>query len=192
MANKLYLIRHGKVDANGFIGHTDLPLNPEGIKDVEKLKAKVAEHNFDQIYSSQLRRCTETANLLGYNSPQIRNDMIEVNFGDWEQKTFEEIAKENPELVDKWANRGPDFAFPGGEAISDFHKRIKTLAESLFADPADSLLLITHAGVIRHLLCYFLDLSMFDYLKFKIETASLTHLSLYGDGVILNTLNLRS
>lgn len=191
MADTLYFVRHGKVDANGFIGHTDLPLNSEGIKDVEKLRLKVAEHDFDQIYSSQLRRCTETASLLGHEAPQIRNDLIEVNFGNWEQLTFEEIARENPELVNEWANRNSDFAFPGGEAISAFHQRMKTLAKSLFADPADSLLLITHGGVIRHLLCYYLDLSMFDYLKFEIGTASLTHISLYSDGAILNSLNVK-
>lgn len=191
MAGTLYFVRHGKVDANGFIGHSDPPLNSEGIKDVEKLRPKVAEHDFDQIYSSRMRRCTETASLLGLEAPQIRNDLIEVNFGDWEQLTFEEIARESPELVDGWANRESDFAFPGGEAISAFHQRMKTLGKSLFSDPADSLLLITHGGVIRHLLCYYLGLSMFDYLKFEIETASLTHLHLHSNGATLNSLNVR-
>jgi broad specificity phosphatase PhoE len=116
---------------------------------------------------------------------QLDLDLREIDFGEWETRTFAEAAADNPPLVDRWAAFDPDFAFPGGEAVSDFLCRIRTAADRLAGDTAQTVLAVTHGGVIRAMICYLLGLEPRQYVVFDVPYAALVVIDLLdGKGVL--------
>jgi broad specificity phosphatase PhoE len=122
-------------------------------------------------------------------SIKIDPDLREVDFGFWEGKTFDQIRISDPEAVNRWADFDSAFSFPGGEQLEDFLIRMQRAAASLASCPEDNVLAVTHAGVIRALLCHFLGLHPRQYVLFNVDYASLTILDLFGDKGVLKGLN---
>ena len=101
---RISIIRHGMTEANEkgiYIGRTDVPLSAKGAAD---LAAKMDEFDYPsvhRVYSSPLRRCTETAEILfPYTELVPVDDLCELNMGDFENKSIDELAKR--EDYNKW------------------------------------------------------------------------------------------
>jgi broad specificity phosphatase PhoE len=137
-------------------------------------------------------RCRQSCELLDLAIPfQVHELMQEVDFGRWEGKTFAEIVAEDAEAVAAWTNDPAHFCFPGGEALVDFHKRVAAIMQMLFEDNSNRILLVTHGGIIRHLLCLCLGIPLDKYLVFDVQPGSYTSLLLYPDGGVLTGMNIR-
>jgi alpha-ribazole phosphatase len=192
MAESLYLVRHGSIGAAGqgrYIGSTDAPLCEEGERQAAALAERLrARTGLRRCLCSPLRRAVRTAEILGGATglaPEIVPDLREIAFGSWEGRTFDEIRDSSPDQVERWARFAPDFAFPGGERIQDFLARVSRAAERLAAAEPEAVLAVTHAGVIRAMLCHLLDLPPRAYVAFDIAPASLTVVRLFdGKGVL--------
>ena len=189
----IYLLRHGDIDGRGrYIGSSDLPLSELGHRQVLALAPSLAHTPIDAVLCSPMRRCRETWESLSLPSPgRLCANLREVDFGRWEGLSFAEIAAADSGLVDRWASGDPSFAFPGGEALSDFRQRVTAAWVMLRGVDGESLLVISHGGVIRHLLCLALGLSWEKHLLFEIGLASCTTLALYSAGAVLTGLNHR-
>lgn len=119
---KFILIRHGLTAGNTekrYIGcRTDEPLSDSGIRllsDFEYPRAKI-------VYSSPMRRCVQTAQLIYPEHPVISiDDFRECDFGAFEGKNYDEL-KEDPDYL-KWLDSGGNSPFPGGESRSSFSVR---------------------------------------------------------------------
>ncbi len=146
---KIALIRHGKTKGNiekRFIGTTDEHLSEFGKNELKNLISKNIYPTINKIYSSPLKRTTETANLI-YPSliPEILTDFREMDFGDFENKTFEEIIS-NP----KHSNFGKSaeyMYFPNGEDIVKFKNRCIKAFEDIVKKDEDSII-VCHGGCI--------------------------------------------
>lgn len=191
MAESLYLVRHGSIGPVGqgcYIGSTDAPLCEEGERQVAALAERLrARTGLRRCVCSPLRRAVRTAEILGGATglaPEIVPDLREIAFGSWEGRTFDEIRDSSPDQVGESARFAPDFAFPGGERMQDFLARVRRAAERLAAEP-EVVLAVTHAGVIRAMLCHLLALPPRAYVAFDIAPASLTVVRLFdGKGVL--------
>lgn len=195
MAGSLLLVRHASVDSanrHQYVGRTDLPLSEEGRHQAEALTEPIRRHRPTQCVCSPLRRAIETAEpiveALGLE-PRIEPDLREIDFGRWEGKTFEEICHTDSERVDRWAEFSPDFAFPEGESIRDFLERVGHAAAKAIASPEERVLVVTHGGVIRAMICHLLGLSPKNYVLFEVTHASLTMVNLFGTNGVLSLLN---
>lgn len=104
--------------------------------------------------------------------------------------TFEEIRESDPAAVDRWAEFNPGFSFPGGEEIKTFLLRIRKVAKKISSCPETNLLVVTHGGVIRALICHFLGLDPRHYLLFDIQPCAMVTLNLFGNKGVLTGLNL--
>lgn len=190
------LVRHASVPGNSehrYIGSTDVPLGPQGQREALHLAAVLSEQAFDRLWCTPLRRGRQTAdNIAAGRDLELAflDDLREVDFGQWEGRTFEELVRRNPEGVDQWARLGDGFRFPGGESIAQFHERVERLAERIITDDAASILIVTHGGIIRHLLCRFLGIATHHSFAFQIAPASVTTIELYGARGVLTSLNL--
>lgn len=143
----LCLVRHGSTDwteKSKFCGWSDIGLSSLGKMEAESLKKDIDLSLFDMVFSSDLSRCLETANIIG-SSPQVDNRLREVSFGKFEGFTWEELDYEEREIFLDTKN----FTFPKGESHLDFNNRVK---DFLFSLEAGSHLLFTHGGVIRLIL----------------------------------------
>ena len=99
----IWLIRHGQTEWNEkskFRGHKDIPLS-----DLGKLEATLAagwlkDRGIHIIYSSPLKRAMETASIIAHdcNSDiQSPDGLIDINFGEWEGKSFEWVKENDPD-----------------------------------------------------------------------------------------------
>lgn len=193
MTEWLLLARHGRVSDShaGFLGRTDLPLSPRGRREAEALAQALRGRRVDRMVSSPKKRALETAEAISAAlglDVEIDSDLREIDFGEWEGRSFHEICLQDHEAVERWAEFDLDFAPPGGEAIGDFLTRVRTALGRLTGDPSNSVLAVAHGGVVRHALCQVLGLSPRQYLIFDIQPASLTTLRMFGKDGVLNEI----
>lgn len=124
---KIHFIRHGLTSANidgRYIGTTDLPLSPEGIKGLKEIKTELNTLKADVVFTSPLTRCTETCDILFPNkTPIIIDEFKEYDFGDFENKTATELEND-PRYLD-WTS-GKVSTTPGGEDTLEFTTRLVT------------------------------------------------------------------
>ena len=188
------LVRHSEAGHEGvrYVGKTDAPLTHAGRRQAERLEKSIHRQAPSRALSSPLRRCLETAEILLKNinlvlecDPELR----EVDFGRWEGLTFRDIAARDPRLVEQWALGEMDFCFPEGESLVDFWDRVGHVAQRLREMPCECVLAVTHAGVIRYLLCHFLGFDAQSHLRFDIRPAALTRLHFQDDNAVLTGLN---
>ncbi|WP_075618403.1 histidine phosphatase family protein [Paenisporosarcina indica] len=105
----------------------------------------------DLIYGSNLRRCQETAALFYPNTPyQGTASFREMNFGNWELKTYEDL-KADP-LYQNWLSNPETVSPPNGELFHEMGSRVLKGLNSLRHDDS---VVVTHGGPIRYMLMRF-------------------------------------
>ncbi|AZU61806.1 histidine phosphatase family protein [Neobacillus mesonae] len=145
------LFRHGLTEANKrkcYLGWTDSALCPESTW-IEPLTA------YDGYFSSDLERCLTTAKLLFPNGTPVQmREFREMNFGDWEGKTYEELKEKT--LYQQWLSDPLRYSPPHGESFERFSERVDAGWTKLFNEVLSKnhqrCAVVTHGGVIRYLL----------------------------------------
>ena len=95
---EIWLVRHGETEwsrSGQHTSRTDLPLTPEGERQASSLKRMLAGHSFALVLSSPMKRAVDTCRLVGL-TPEISDDLVEWNYGDYEGLTTPEIQKRVP------------------------------------------------------------------------------------------------
>lgn len=157
----IYFYRNGLTDSNlegKYIGHTDVPLSDDGVKQIEQMKRDYNYPFVDAVFTSPLQRCTKTASLVYPDKEAIViNDLIEYNFGEYEGRTAEEL-KEN-ELFVRWLSGEQGVEPPFGESNEAFANRVANcfikIVDGLFKTGTTTAAIFTHGGVIMYLLSAF-------------------------------------
>lgn len=157
----IYFYRNGLTDSNlegKYIGHTDVELSDEGIKQIKQMKEVYDYPLVDAVFTSPLKRCTKTAELVFPDKQSIViNDLIEYNFGEYEGRTAEEL-KEN-ELFARWLSGEQGVEPPFGESNEAFGERISNcfikIVDGLLKTGTTKAAIFTHGGVIMYLLAAF-------------------------------------
>ena len=150
-ANAVLLARHGQTNDNlpplRFQGWTDTPLNDEGRRQAHALAAKLDGQGIASIWSSDLSRARETAEIVGRRlGLDVRLDarLREGNRGRWEGHLFEEVAREEPELFAQWERAGADWRFPDGESLQDQLDRVSACVEEVRSTSTLPALVVCH------------------------------------------------
>lgn len=154
----IHLIRHGLTQGNllgQYVGSTDLSLAPEGIARLRELKARSPYPTAQVYYTSPLKRCVETMNLIYPGvQPIAVSDFRECDFGDWEGKTAKEL--ENNPVFTKWMEDGSKAAPPNGESGGAFMYRVcaafEKLVEGMMRSGTTSAVIVAHGGTIMSIL----------------------------------------
>ncbi|MDE5771054.1 MAG: histidine phosphatase family protein [Ruminococcus sp.] len=158
---RISVIRHGMTEANEkgiYIGKTDLPLSSKGAAEIA---SKIDEFDYPtvhRVYSSPLKRCTETADIL-FPETEIKtvDDLRELDFGDFENKSVEELL--NNADYKKWLKGGKDSRSPNGESLEEMtartYKALHNIIIDMMNDGITHSAMITHAGIISNMLSCF-------------------------------------
>ena len=193
---RLFLVRHGITDHNSthkFLGHTDVELSDEGFRQVEKLRDRMAKEKFDVVYSSDLRRAISSAEVIskGHEAEIVScSELREINYGEMESLTFEEIRKLYPTLAEAIHQFSPDLNFPGGESLAGFIERTLKFRDRLNSHKPDQrILIVAHGGPMRTLLCDLLGVGQTYWRTFRLDNASLSIVDTYPQRAILSLLN---
>ena len=162
------LVRHGKTLGNKerrFIGSgTDEGLCAEGATELEVMTKSGIYSAFtpEIVYSSSMRRCLESANIIFSKSKIVPvENLHEMHFGDFEGLTHAEII-----LRPGCANFGIDeehMDFPGGEGYRDFSARCLEAFNGLLSKEQHSFAIVLHGGVIMAIMQELFGGDMYGY-----------------------------
>ncbi|MEM7140487.1 MAG: histidine phosphatase family protein [Actinomycetota bacterium] len=142
----LRLVRHGETDWTAdkrYCGTTDIALNETGRRQADGLGWIAAERH-DSVWTSPLARCRETAERIGLEA-RLTTALAEFDFGELEGSRWDDLDAATRDALVEFDG----FVAPGGESVRAFGERIDDFVAGL--GPGRHLL-VTHGGVIRHLL----------------------------------------
>ncbi|MGB8453331.1 MAG: histidine phosphatase family protein [Anaerocolumna sp.] len=175
----IYLIRHGR--QNTILCNEDVELAEEGYLQADLLGKRLAAYEIDALYSSQLIRAVQTAEVINLYIRQqhnIRENIAEISFGDLEGKTNEYIGEHFAAFKAEQMKLEEDIPYPGGECGRDVFIRSMVTMEEIIKSDKKNVVVVTHGGVIRALLAGLLGLDMRKKLLFanSLENSSITEL----------------
>ena len=175
------LLRHGDVEGGQKCrGQLDDPLSELGWKQLRT--ATTNKQNWQQIITSPLQRCAAFANELAqaHSLPvQTENEFQEISFGLWEGKTADELLEQEADKIKKYWNDPINITPPQGENLLAFEKRIINGWGNVLNDfQGKHVLLISHAGVMRIILCHILGMPLTEIFKLDIALAKASRIQI--------------
>lgn len=178
------LLRHGDVEGGRkYRGHQDDPLSELGWQQLRNNTKH--KQDWHQIISSPLKRCAEfSLELSGkYKLPlKIEQDFKEISFGLWEGKTAEELLAEDEVRINKYWNDPVNVTPPQGEALLDFEKKVILAWNKILNQySGQHILLLSHAGVMRIILCHILGMSLTELFKLDVALAKASRIEVIHD-----------
>jgi alpha-ribazole phosphatase len=184
----LDLVRHTSVSseyAKICYGSGEVPLALSFFEERLEVKKRLGVQNYTQVISSPATRCSKLAEFLFPEKVTIQPAIQEMNFGDWTFLAWEEIPKDQ---IQPWYEDFVNYTIPGGESFFEFYQRVIHFYKSNVQENS-TMLWVTHAGVIRALVAYSLQLDLQKAFRFSIDLGSLTRFKLSTDYLHLETLN---
>ena len=153
----IWLARHGETDSNAegrVQGSIDPPLNDRGREQARALAKAATEVGPKALYTSQLRRARETADIVARElrlEPIVDARFAESHRGEWEGRLIADIKSEHPELWTGSLGIEPAFRFPGGESLEEHAARVEAGLDDVRRGPLPALV-VCHGGTIRRVL----------------------------------------
>jgi len=148
----LFLVRHGSTNLNGskedhsvdrIRGWLDVPLNQDGIDEAYKAAEKLSNKNITKIYSSDLQRAYETAEIIGkkLNLPiHSEQDFRPWNLGEYQGKSTQDVLDDLSKLIEN-----KDTIPKDGESFNTFlHRYISRLQEALKEAESQNIVIVAH------------------------------------------------
>ncbi len=193
---KLLLIRHCETDwtkEERHQGHIDIPLNRIGEERARLIARRVKIEKPKLIYSSNLLRASITAEIIAeiLSLNVIKeHSLIELFKGDWEGRTKQEIKSQNPKLVEEWELNPLKTQIPNAESYIQLYDRvIPCIVKIIMSHPDDTIAIVTHANIIRLLVCVALRLEIEHLRRVKVDLGSLTTIIISNNDWRLINLN---
>ena len=143
---EVILVRHGETEwsrSGQHTGRTDVPLTKTGVRNAELLASRLDERRFAAVFTSPLSRASETCRLAGLGEvAQIREELLEWDYGEYEGITTPEIREGRPGWL-LWRD-----GCPGGEDSQQVGSRADRLIDELRGLRGDAAL-FAHGHVLR-------------------------------------------
>ncbi len=155
---EVVVVRHGITAANAagvLQGHLNSQLSPDGIFQAKQLAPRITTERFDVVYSSDLTRTRQTAEIItgGRDDINFVEELREWHLGELENITYSEARERFPEVMEDFKFDAPDIIIPNGESKKKFYDRIAAFLDQV-ADrhSGQKILLVTHGGVLQAML----------------------------------------
>ncbi len=194
--NVFYIVRHGQTDWNLLgktQGHGDSSLTKEGISQTNSLADFLENENIDMIFSSDLGRAIQTAdiigNKLGLNINKTES-LREMNFGLWEGLLIDEIKNNHKEIYDTWRNAPHLANIPGGETLDIIKDRVDRFINDINKKYDNKkILLVSHSITVRVMLLSFLNSPMENIYRIKQDNTALNIVEFRSYGPVVTKMN---
>lgn len=162
---EIYLVRHTETICEKSIcyGQTDVAIREPYIETFREIKNQIPSNAI--VYSSPLSRCYQLATFL--SDTVVKDDrLMEMNFGDWEMNSWDTIPFEE---ISTWMNDFVTVSTPNGESFVALHDRVCQFLEHLSSPKNTPIVIVSHAGVIRSILCKINQLDLKDAFLNKVD-----------------------
>lgn len=199
---RLVLMRHGKPTIETrerCYGSLDVSLSPEGHKQLLHKIALLQSLQPAALYTSTSKRAMESAESICKNLTNLKGlkvqpkpcpDLCEINFGDFEGLTYEEIEQRYPQEYQQWVQAPTTIKFPGGESFAEVKQRALGFLAHLFrAHAGQTVLAISHSGVNRLLLAEALGLPQENLFRIDQQYAAVNVIDYYPNFTLVRLVN---
>lgn len=191
---RLVLVRHGETvgeSSTRYHGVTDVALNEVGVAQMNRVRGALAEESFDLAITSALQRTIAAAAIVAPAVPaRALPGFNEIDFGDWEGLTRDEIARRDPERYAAWQAAGAAFTYPNGDAVAAFRGRVAATWRRIVPQLPARVIVIAHKGVMGTILGELLHLAPAERATLTIDLASIHILgTANGRGWVADVLN---
>lgn len=177
---RLFLVRHGPTHAKGMIGWTDLPADLGDTAALERLDAYLPQNA--RVVSSDLTRTIATADAIAGARQRLPHDpaLRELHFGTWENRSFKEVSKVEPDLIRAYYETPGEIAPPGGESWNALRARVDPAVDRHLSAAGGDLVVVCHFGVILSQLQRATGLSNYDTFAQRIDNLSVSEVIIAG------------
>jgi broad specificity phosphatase PhoE len=190
-----FLIRHAAHDnVGGFLAGRDfdVSLGDSGRLQARRLAARMSRERIDAVHTSPRRRTRETAAAVAEVAEvgeEIADDLDEIDFGpEWCGKSFDELNRDP--AWRRWNEDRRSATTPAGVGLTDTQERVVRFMRNLTCDQDASVVLVSHADVIKLAVAHYLQLARENIDRFDIAPASVSTLVVGAWGAKLLALNV--
>ena len=181
---EVVLVRHGETEWSAALRHTgrtDLPLTAAGEAEARKVGEALRGREFALVLSSPLRRALDTATLAGFD-PQLRSELAEWDYGEYEGLTTKQIRETVPDWT-IWR-----YGARGGESGAEVGARVDRVIEEILQVDGD-VLVFAHGHLLRVLCARWLELEVADGRLFALNPATLSTLGFEREQRVIRVWN---
>jgi len=168
---QVWLVRHAETEwskSGRHTGRTNVPLTDAGRERARELAGRLDGHDFALVLSSPLDRARETARLAGLGDRcEVREDLLEWDYGDYEGVTTAEIRETVPGWT-VWTH-----PTPGGETAQQVSTRLDRVVERA-QNAGARVLVFGHGHASRVLAARWLDQPVAEGRFFRLDTATVS------------------
>lgn len=173
----VFLIRHTAVynPKKLCYGQSEIALEENFTSEFNWLEDILHPHilNDALFYSSPLRRCTKLASYLSNENYLVDDRILELNFGDWELKEWDDII---PKDLDEWMSDFVHYTIPNGESFMNLYNRVNVFWQEILKLEKSNIFIVSHAGVIRSILASILEFPLEKAFDIAIDYQSITQI----------------
>ncbi|MBK5115369.1 MAG: histidine phosphatase family protein [Thermoleophilia bacterium] len=184
---EVWLARHGETEwslAKRHTGRTDIPLTNHGKEQARALAPTLAEQHFSRVFASPLLRARQTCEGAGLiDRAELRDELVEWDYGDYEGKTTAEIQTEMQPGWLLWTD-----GCPGGEMPADVGARVDPLIEELRGLDGDAIV-FAHGHVLRVFAARWIEQEPIAGQRIALATGTLSRLGLEHDYPVIRAWN---
>ena len=177
---QIILVRHGRTIWNKqeiFRGTKDVPLDDHGRLEATYARERLKDEQIHVAYSSPLSRAVETSQIIlephGIKA-QIHDGLIDLNYGDWQGISHEEVKRLYPDLYKQWKEAPHTVVFPNGEGLDSVRDRVMELINHILdVHSGRTVLLAAHRVVNKVLITALLGLDNSHFWQIGQDTAAI-------------------
>ena len=194
----IYLIRHGEIPhtkPRHYIGQTDLSLTEYGEEQVKRLGESLAPYSIQNIVLSPLLRCQQSGQILRSiigASVETKEGLAEIDLGDWEDLTAEQIKKLYPGAHEARGNDMVHYRPANGESFDDLRRRVWPVFQQIVDAMDENVAIVAHAGVNRVLLSHILGMPPENLFRLGQTYACFNIIHFKNDAFKVESLNITS
>lgn len=190
---KFLLVRHVETTGNfekRFVGVTETQYTEKGKEQFIRLTETLKDFDVDIIYSSPISRALNIARKVGEDTStevKVVDILTEMNFGIFENLTFNEVEKDYNEHWLKWEADFLNYQLPQGDSLQLFHNRIAEFVDGIKNNDG-TCMIVCHGGTVQSILTHLLDLQVLDRWHFHIPLGGIIEISYQNDFGMLQSL----
>ena len=194
---RLILVRHGETEWNRverFRGHADVPLNATGLAQAGATARRIHRAwPVSAVYCSPLSRAAETARaiaaLFKLTVTPVQ-DLIDIDYGEWQGKSSEEVKSLWPDLLSAWYERPHTVRIPHGESLDDIRARCGRVVRRVAAEhPGECAAVVGHTVINRVILLDVLSLGNGRFWRIRQDNCAINEIEADGDEFTLVSMN---
>lgn len=196
---KVLLIRHGQTEHSSrpqFRGRADLALSDAGVAQARATSKRISSTSAwkpSAVYSSPLRRCAVTAQIISAPfglAVQLVDGLNDIDYGEWQGLTQNEVKTRWPEQFEAWSHAPHLANIPSGEMLRAVMARASgALRDILRRHPNETVVLVGHNSVNRTILLHALELHLSRYRCLRHDVCGISELDFLGGRFSIRRIN---